>query len=405
MQKPYSTAHLTAGCCAGYLVMGLVFSMIGVGLEAFASQLSSTATVVGSLFFLCSGGATFIMLFVVGPLIDRFGQRPVLIAGSLLCAGSMLALARAESLPAACAILFVIGAGGAGLNGGVNTLINHLFPQNPVRALNLSNIFFGLGAVSLPFAAGWLINSIGLKALLTISSVVCTFPAVLLAFGGFPAEVRVEMFRLRLAVRALGDPLVALFGAIVFLYVGLEASLGIWSRPAVIELWKVQTPLDQFILAGFWGALVVGRLLAGTLFRHIEGHRLVWQCSLGASLGLALFNLADSVYLAAFAIWFSGLCFAPIFPSTLGSVGQTFKNYTGTIFSLMIALGVLGGVTVSTLVGEIAGSAGLALGFHLILGVCLALSVLQTIVSRRVQQRLHAGQKNDTAAIEQEGTL
>ena len=405
MQKNYSTAYLTAVCCSVYLVMGMAFSMIGVGLEEFAGQLSSSATTVGSLFFLCQGGASFLMLFAVGPLIDRLGQRPVLIAGSLLCAVSMAGLTRVESLSEACGILFVMGAGGAGLNGGVNTLVNYLFPQNPGRALNLSNIFFGLGAVSLPFMAGWLLNSLELKGLLWITAGICSVPALLLFFDGFPVGVRVEFFSLRSAVRTLGDTRVALFGSIVFLYVGLEASLGIWSRPALIELWKLKSPLDQFVLSGYWGAIVVGRLLAGTVFQHIEGHRLVWRCSLGAVIGLAVFNLAGSVYVAAFALWFSGLCFAPIFPSTLGCVGRTFTNYTGTIFSLMIALGVLGGVVVSTLVGKIAGTSALAHGFYLVLAVCLAMLALQTIVLRRAQKEVQGTHKSVISGLGQEGSV
>jgi fucose permease len=340
------------------------------------------------------GGATFLMLFVVGPLIDRFGQRPVLVAGAVVSAISMYLLIAADTLVGACALMFCLGAGSAGLNSGVNTLINHIHRGNPERMLNVGNLFFGVGAVSMPLAGSWLLGGAGLDALLKFAAAGCLLPALLFAGAGFPADVSVDNFRLAGARKALADPLVLMFCAVIFLYVGLEASMGIWSRPSVVQRWGLRPPLDQLVLAGFWGALMTGRLLAGTLFHDMPGRRLVTLCGGGAAAGLCVFALAGSLPLAVFALWFAGLCFGPVFPSSLGSAGRVFRRYTGTILSIIIAGSVLGGVTIASLVGAVAGAGSLSAGLIVVAGCAILMLSIQINLSRRVGARLAADAAN-----------
>jgi FHS family glucose/mannose:H+ symporter-like MFS transporter len=384
VSNDFSRSYLSAASCSGYFLIGLVASLTGVGLNSFAEQLSISPTQVGSYFFFFIGSSTFILLFAAGMLIDRFGQKPVLVASSLICAVAFLLVSQVHSLAEACFCMFLLGTGSAGMNGGLNTLINHLYPANRGQALNLANMFFGLGALSLPFIASLLLTSFGLVSLLVLASLFCFLPAILFATGRFPPDVAVEKFALKEAASALSYPLVGLFALILFFYVGLEASIGTWSRLAVVEKWQITNPLDQLILAGYWSSLVLGRLFAGTVFKNISDHKLVLLCAGGACAGIIVFILAPSLYLGACALWFTGLCFAPIFPSTLATAGNIYKNYTGTIFSLFIACGVLGGVALTTGVGQIAGISTLSKAFALILASALLLLAVQFLASRRI---------------------
>ncbi len=384
MSNDFSRPYLSAASCSGYFLIGLVVSLTGVGLNSFAQQLSISPTQVGSYFFFFFGFSTFFMLLATGVLIDRFGQKPVLVAGSLICGVAFLLVSQAQSLTAAFFCMFLLGTGSAFMTGGLNTLINHLYPANPAQALNLANMFFGLGALSLPFMAFLLLASFGIGSLLVLASLFCFLPAILFATGRFPPNAAVEKFRLKDAAKAFSYPLVPLFALILFFYVGLEASIGTWSRLAVVNKWQIGSPLDQLILTGYWSSLVLGRLFAGTVFKNIPGHKLVLLCAAGACAGITLFIFAPSMYLGACALWFTGLCFAPIFPSTLGIAGNIFKIYTGTIFSLVIACGVLGGVVLTTGVGQLAGISSLSTAFVLILAAALLLLAMQFLASRRI---------------------
>jgi fucose permease len=386
--KPFSRSGLTAACCLGYFVLGLVSSLIGVSLEAFAEQVSASVTRIGGTFFFFIGISSLLVLFASGPMMDHLGKKPVLMAGSLLAGIAMLLCVKVTSIGQASAVMCVLGCGMGCFNAGLNTLINDLHAENPGRMLNLGNAFFGLGAVFLPLTAGWLFLYMGLRHLLLLTAFFSLLPGVFFAFSIFPQPVEGVRFKLREAAKALHDPLIILFGLVLFFYVGLEVSFGIWSRSAIVDHWQLKTPFDQFTLAAFWLSLVIGRVLAGTMFRSIPDEDLVLYSSAGCCAGIGVFVLAPSALTASAGLWFTGLCFGPIFPSTLGAIGACFKHYTSTIFTLMIASGVLGALALAPAVGKVAGATSLMTGLWLTFAAGLLMLLFQFLVRKRVRSRL-----------------
>jgi len=67
---------------------------------------------------------------------------------------------------------------------------------------------------------------------------------------------------------------------------------------------------------------------------------------------------APSGALAAFAAVLIGLGFAAIYPTTLAVVGESFPAFSGTAFSVVIALGLCGGMISPWLAGTIAQTPG-----------------------------------------------
>jgi fucose permease len=390
-----SRSRLTTACCFGFLACGMLTSLVGVTLEVFARRLDAGVTEIGGIFFFTTGIAAFIMLFAAGPLIDRFGKKPVLVAGSLFTGTSMLLIGRAGSLGEASAVMFLLGAGSGIISGGVNTLLNDdLYPVNPGRALNLVNVFFGIGAVTVPFFAGWFLQRLELETILRAISAFCFLPGLLFLASPFPAPREGARFRWSESGKALSDPLVGRMALVLFFYVGLESSLGTWSRPALLSRWPLDPSRAQMVLGGYWAALVLGRALAGTVLHGVSGHRLVLCCTAGACAGLAGFVLAPAPAVAAAGLWLCGLCFAPIFPSSLGTAGICFKHYTGTIFSLMIAAGVLGQVALTPAIGRIAKAVSFERGMWLALIAGLLMLGMQIAVSLAVTRRLRQNADN-----------
>jgi len=383
-----SRGRLTVAACLGFFCNGLSISLIGSSLDFFAARLGADVTGVGSGFFLPLGVAAISVLFASGPLIDRFGKRTLVTAGCLLTGGAMPLLLAAHNLAQAGGAMFVLGAGAGMLTGGINTLVNDdLFPENPGPPLNLVNMSFGVGAVSLPFAVGALVAKLGFPALILLIALCCTVPAVLFGFTTFPAPREGSRFRLAESGKALSNPLVIQLALCFFLYVGLESCLGTWSRPTVRALWGVGAPHDQLILSGYWGSLAVGRSVAGTVLRRVPSQTMViWAC-LGACLGLAGFSHAPNLTVACASLWLTGMCFAPIFPSSLGTTGSVFKRYTGTIFSVVIAAGTLGQTILTPAVGRVARNFSFGTGMRVALVLCFLLAGLQIAVGVQLKRR------------------
>src|SRR3972149_2470659 len=75
--------------CAGLFTFGIMTSFLGTTIQEWTVRLN---------FDLMRGGALFSflyipqipMVFLAGPLIDRFGNKPVLVAGFLFSGGALL---------------------------------------------------------------------------------------------------------------------------------------------------------------------------------------------------------------------------------------------------------------------------------------------------------------------------
>ena len=90
------------------------------------------------------------MSVFAGPVIDRFGKKPVLVAGSLLAAIVVALISTATSYAMLATLVFILGLGASCINSGANTLVPDLYPENPSSAPNLASASFSLGTVGVP---------------------------------------------------------------------------------------------------------------------------------------------------------------------------------------------------------------------------------------------------------------
>jgi MFS family permease len=98
--------------------------------------------------FLTSG----IIQLIIGPMVDKFGHKPLAILGFLVAGISMFMIASAQSYGVALFACILLGAGAMCLNTVGNTLIPVVLfgGKDPARASNFGNAFFGLGYVITP---------------------------------------------------------------------------------------------------------------------------------------------------------------------------------------------------------------------------------------------------------------
>jgi fucose permease len=110
--------------------------------------------------------------------------------------------------------------------------------------------------------------------------------------------------------------------------------------------------------------------------------------SAGLSLAAAvLLRSAPSGALAAFAAVLIGLGFAAIYPTTLAVVGESFPAFSGTAFSVVIAIGLCGGMISPWLAGKIAQTSGLRQGLFLPVLNCAMIIVLQFMIMSVIRRR------------------
>ena len=171
--------------CAGLFTFGIITSFLGATLPEWSTRLSFDLARSGALFsFLYLPQIP--MVFFIGPLIDRFGKKPILVAGFFCSAAALGGMAHAPSYSALGALLVVLGLGGSAAMSAANTLIPDLYPENPSSAFNLGNIFVGVGAIFFPWVVILLTARLGLPATLWLIALLVASVAVVGLLQTFP---------------------------------------------------------------------------------------------------------------------------------------------------------------------------------------------------------------------------
>jgi MFS transporter, FHS family, glucose/mannose:H+ symporter len=158
---------LSIAAYSGMFVFGIVMALLGAILPALSERLHFAVADIGTL-FLIMNFAMLICSLALGLAMDRFGMKPPLALGPLLVAAALVLIAYAQAFSDLFPAVALLGIGGGAVNGAANTLVADLHedPRKKSAALNLVGVFFGFGALFLPFTIGALLARFSLATLL-----------------------------------------------------------------------------------------------------------------------------------------------------------------------------------------------------------------------------------------------
>ncbi len=338
------------------VAFGMVLALLGSVKPALAKRLGMDEARVGGL-LAALNLALIPMLVVGGLLVDYFGARPVLIAGSLVTGLAVVTLAVGQTYRACLYAVVLTAAGAAWLNvGAVRLMPVAFFDGSPAASLNLGMIFFSLGALVAPALADLLIRRLDLRHTLGLVAVLCLIPAVVATITTGPAYPPPGAADLG---GVLQHPTLWLTGLIFLLYVPLEGAVGTWAVGYLGELGYRERQAG-WLLSGFWLTFMAGRLLMSLLQRSVfpDGWELWTILMLALAAGIILGNLAGTRGRAnaAWGLLVLGALLGPIFPTLVGFLfDQEFaRDERGTAYGAMFALGSAGSLFVMPLLGAFA---------------------------------------------------
>ncbi len=342
-------AVFTLGIC--FIIVGSISEELKKGLGIDNAQIGTLAS---ALFF-----TSMIVQLIIGPLVDKFGYKPVAVVGFLVASVSMFLLAFAPSFDMAFLACILLGIGGMCLNTVGNTLIPVVLfeGKDPARASNFGNAFFGLGYVVTPLLFSlFTALTLGYTAGVSILGVLLLIFLIVALATSFP-QVSTG-FQFSMAVKLLGKGAVLIGALALFCYVSLEISMATWSKPYMTELLgggENAVAKAGVILSLFGVAMMVGRFLTSTIKNLTAiGARVIAIAALVSVLAIALMILTQNAGMAIVAVILTGLVFAPIFPTVVGVTFSKFEpTLYGSIFGIIFAVGLLGGTLVPKIVGTL----------------------------------------------------
>ena len=370
---------------AGFLAfaaLGLALGMFGPLVSEFSRRWGVSLAEAGLILPVQAAGFLGAVL-LADPVMRRFGRKPVLIGPLPALAGGALGLGFSPNLATGLLMAALIGISCGLPNVGINLYIADLYPRQRAPALNLLNVFFGLGALGGPALISLFtgLSGSGLPAL-GLVALTATSAAAGLALAHDPTpEAAVSAATPAPGRRGLLTDALVLGGvAFMLVYVGAESGMGGW-LPAAAQLDAGMSAAEAPLLATmYWIAVTVIRSFvawrgAGWAYPAILRAG-VAAATLGAALVAAGMAARQPGLLAVGAV-LMGLGFGPLFPTLMAVITGTRPQVAGAAAGLLVAAAGLGAIGGPPLVGAILAGYGttpamLAVfaGTLLLLGIC-----------------------------------
>ncbi len=339
---PGDQARQAAGALAlraGFLLTGAVTVLLGPALPELAREWRAPVEGLGALFVAQFLGSA------VGSTLSSLRPARSLRFGYLLVLLGLLSLA-ALDWPTALGSLAIVGLGLGLAIPATNLLVAHRQPARRGAALSSLNLIWGVGAVACPVLFAARPGSVPVDGVLLLLAVASALVLVfLLPSGGGRAGL--ESASALQAERPADDAVAAVRGlrgqlaavaAIMFLYVGIENSVGGWLISVAERLPTATSTAAAWVGSSFWGALLAGRAAAPLLLRRM-GEPALYVVGIGvAAAGLVGLLAGGSPVAAALAAAAVGVGLAPLFPLTVSLLAELTaldrSRNTGWAFAL-----------------------------------------------------------------------
>jgi MFS transporter, FHS family, glucose/mannose:H+ symporter len=379
----YRHRMVFSAACMGMLIFGIVLTALGSVLPSVIERFGIARASAGSLFTLMSGGI-LVGSLLFGPIVDRYGYKGLLTAGIAVVLAGLQGIAFAPSVALLAGAVLLIGLGGGVINGGTNALVADISAGGRSAGLSLLGVFFGIGAFGVPFVLGLLLERMGYAAVMAGIGALVAIPLVFHLAIRFPAPKQPQGVPLRRLVAMAGDPVLVLLGLILFFQSGMEITVGGWTATYFHDELRVAPDAALYFLSLYWLGMTGARLLLGWLLRHVAPARVLLASMAIALAGALTLILATSPGLAGAGVFLTGAGFAAVFPVILGYVGDRYAELSGTAFSFVLVMALVGGSTLPYVTGVLGGAFGLRPSFLIVpAGLCAAALVF-LIVRRRL---------------------
>jgi MFS transporter, FHS family, glucose/mannose:H+ symporter len=189
------------------------------------------------------------------------------------------------------------------------------------------------------------------------------------------------------AAPVLGRPLLFLLGLFLFLYVSCEVGIWNWLPRHLIAQGIPESRALNILSLGFALGLLIGRVGVSPILIHAPAIKVLLVAAIGMALTTLMMLRSNNPATAAIFVFLAGLSMAPVFPTTLAIVGDTFPRMTGTAIGFVITCGWVGLAVSSRIIGYIAGGDPQRLKKALL--VIPASAVLMIFLDLAIQTALH----------------
>jgi fucose permease len=355
--SPSSQSVIFYLLCAGFVVNGIVISLIGPILPMFMAKWGLNDSRAG-LFSLVQFSGSFVGVLASSSLISAKGFKPAITLGiALLALG--FALLNAPTFVLALAASGIYGLGYGFATPGTNLWVGESYGERRASALSVINLAWGVGAIASSPLAMLAMHTSHVSLLLYSVGVLGAALVIVLLRMPFGKPHQEESSASGPAGSQItGTGVAALLGILFFVYVGTEVGTSYWA-PAHAQRAAAWSS-NAWALAPmfFFAGLLGGRGAAAAILLRLKEVTVAVAGLLLAATGEAIF-LAGHSHLTLFSgAFLAGLGLASIFPILIAWLSKWYGTRARKVGGAMFALAALGSALVPPLVGVVSRYAG-----------------------------------------------
>ncbi len=268
-------------------------------------------------------------------------------------------------------LLFFIGLSCGLLNPSISSLFSEISGSNRVKYLNLSMVFFGIGAFIGPLLVGVILNYNLPWYMIYVFLAIITLPFPLVFWRkGLYKNALFSRKKEKSFIRHSKNPGTSpLFWSITLtrlILMGMQISFSSWIPLFLTSVRGFSPALASYSIAIFWLSMIGGRLFYIRFFHNSELSRSLIIGAFGATLFATLSFLMVNWTLILLFIACSGLILSFMSPGILALGGNIFPNSIGFVTGVLMAVTGMGGILFPWLVGITSQKASIATGVFLI---------------------------------------
>lgn len=363
-----------------FISLGLPDGLLGVSWPSMRREFGVPLDALGLLAAFSTAGY-LTASFLSGRILRVLPLGTVLALSTLAAATALLGFAVAPAWPLLLALGYLAGLGGGAIDAGLNAYGATHFSA---RTLNWLHAFFGVGTTAGPLIVTtvlggghtwqWSYVIVGSLQLMLALTFFLTRRRWVDAGHTGEATAPLPAARTRDTLRR---PVVWMGMLTFFLYSGVEFATAQWSYSLLTLGRDVPATTAGLYVSLYWGSLMVGRVLFGSVANRVPLIPTLRLCLMAAVVGALLLWLNPTPALSVGGLMLIGFAFAPVFASMISlTPDRVGAAHATSAIGFQVAAAGLGGATITALIGLLTRVAGLE-----VIGLCLVITAALLLLS------------------------
>lgn len=343
------------------ITSGTLFSILPIGILA------------GSLLF--------------GPFSDRYGYKIILLLSCLFIFAGFQGIAYASSIGILKVCIFLFGFGGGAINGATNAVVSDISKKNKSANLSLLGVFFAIGALGMPFILGTLETSFSFESIVSSVGYLPLAVSVLYLFTRFPDAKQAQGIPLSKGLKLLQDSRLIAIGFFLFCLSSFEAIINNWTTTYLLHELSIVSSKALYALSLYVVGMAAMRLLLGSVLRNISSANILTLSFFFLLAGCLLLHSVSSYPIAVSGLVCIGIGLAAGFPIMLGFVGNLYAEVSGTAFSLVLTIALIGNMLVNFIMGIVVEEYGVSHLTTVAFSLLSIMFLLSLIILKKINTR------------------